>query len=137
MTAEELARLHAACFDHAPRAWSAAEFADLLALPANKLIYAQHGFALVQMAGPEAEILTVAVDPAHRRQGIARSLMAELITLARAHGASALFLEVAQTNAAARALYVAEGFAEIGTRKNYYSGPGGQKTTAIVMRQDL
>ena len=71
MTPEALAALHATSFTDTPRPWSAAEFAAVLALPGTLVASRPGGFALGRVAGPEAELLTLAVHPAARRRGLA------------------------------------------------------------------
>jgi len=136
MTPERLAELHAQCF-HTPRPWSADEFKDLLAQNSTHLIHHKHGFALIMLAGPEAELLTLAVDPAHRRQGIARQLIAKLETTCRENNVEDVFLEVVDTNIGAQSLYTATGFERRGARKDYYNGPKGTKVSAIIMAKSL
>ncbi|TCZ55290.1 GNAT family N-acetyltransferase [Roseicella aquatilis] len=91
------------------------------------------GFVLARAAGGEAEILTLAVLPAARRQGLGAALMAAALAGAAARGAEAMFLEVAAGNAAALPLYRGLGFAEVGRRRRYY--PDG--ADALVLRRDL
>ena len=74
----------------------------------------------------EREILNLAVDPAWRRQGIARALLEHEI----GRGGT-LFLEARKSNLAAQLLYKSCGFVEIGRRDDYYQSPN---ETAIVMR---
>jgi ribosomal-protein-alanine N-acetyltransferase len=133
MTPEALAALHGRCFDAAPRPWDAAEFAALLEAPGTLLVTRAGGFALGRVVGPEAEILTLAVDPAARRRGIATRLVAELEGAATARGAREAFLEVAADNAAARALYTGLGYAQAGLRRDYY----GSGTDALVLTKIL
>ena len=137
MTPEELARLHASCFEDAPRAWSAEEFEALLADTSIRFHWAAHGFAVVRQVSDEAELLTLAVDPAHRRQGIARAVLKEALSVAHDQGAAAMFLEVGEDNVGAHALYVATGFVEVGRRKDYYASPKGRRISALVMKCDL
>ena len=87
------------------------------------------------MAG-EAEVLTLAVDPAQRRRGVARALLERGADWAADHGAEMLWLEVAADNAAARGLYAAAGFQEAGRRRGYYGRTGGA-VDALVMRRGL
>lgn len=136
MTSEALAELHAICFT-APRPWSAAEFASVLASPNTFLLTRPNAFLLGRIAGPEAELLTLAVAPDHRRQGLATALVEDFATTAGERGATEAFLEVAADNQAARALYAAAGYRDIGTRPGYYAGPGGVPVSAIVMRRLL
>ncbi len=132
MTPAALARLHAACFG-VPRPWTAAEFAALLADPAVFVCARRGGAALGRVAADEAELLTIAVEPAARRQGLGRALLAEVLAQAAARGAARLFLEVAADNAPALKLYRAAGFAEAGRRRGYYAGSGRAPVDAIVM----
>ncbi len=136
MTSDQLAALHAKCFTQ-PRPWSQQEFAQLTENDAVFLCTAEFGFALGRIAGPEAELLTIAVDPDHRRQGLAQNLLRDFEIRAKARSATDIFLEVAQSNKAAIALYRQFGFAEVGFRKNYYTGPTGTHIAAIVMRKSV
>ena len=120
-----LATLHAESI--APP-WSADTFATLLGQPgvAGWIALEQAepvGLMLARVAADEAEILTLAVLPRARRQGIARDLMAQLVTWAATVKAARLFLEVAEDNVAARGLYERSGFALVGRRNDYYA-PG-------------
>lgn len=135
MTADQLAALHAACFA-VPRPWAAAEFESLLTSPQVVLITAPHGFALGRVITDEAELLTIAVHPDARRQGVGRKLLSDLIDRVAACGAEALFLEVSTRNDSAIALYRAAGFAETGRRKAYYSD-GPHQVDALVMRLEI
>ncbi len=130
MTPSALARLHAAAF--APeRGWSAEEFKELIALPHITLFCAPHGFLLVRTIAEEAEILTLAVAPEQRRQGIANKLIRDWLAATTAKSA---FLEVATDNIAARRLYAKHGFVEIARRKGYYARPGSAPVDAVLMK---
>lgn len=136
MTPDALAALHASSFT-TPRPWSAAEFADLLRASGVFLLCDTTGFLLGRVIADEAELLTVAVDPAARRQGTGARLVAAFATEARARGAVTGFLEVAASNAAAQALYRRAGWVEAGRRKRYYHAPDGSAEDALVLRRDL
>lgn len=83
------------------------------------------GFLVWREVAPgESEILNLAVDPPFRRRGVARNLLSGLAS-------RTVFLEVRESNHAARGLYRAAGFLEVGTRRNYYQNP---IEYAIVMR---
>lgn len=94
------------------------------------------GFVLARLAAGEGEILTVAVESAHRRQGLGWRLMDAVLRELHAQRAEALFLEVDETNAPAIALYRRLGFSEVGKRPGYYQSATGA-TGALVMRRDL
>lgn len=132
MTPDQLAALHARCFA-CPRPWTGAEFAALLDSPHTFLLIRPQGFLLGRVVVDEAELLTLAVAPDARRQGIARDLAAEFAATSRARGAVHAFLEVAADNAPAQALYHAAGWRESGRRRRYY----GPDLDAIAMTLDL
>ena len=70
----------------------------------------------------QGDIQTVTVAPRARRQGLARTLLQQLIDEARRRGAEELFLEVRADNEGAQALYTELGFEAIAVRKGYYKG---------------
>jgi len=137
VTFEALARMHAVCFTQAPRPWSASEFQSLLSSPQVYLIEETQGFAVFRIAGPEAELLTVAVHPVVQRQGIASKLVQKMHKHALKTGVQEVFLEVSEENAAGIALYLGAGYESRAIRKGYYNGPNGKKTNAIVMAKVL
>lgn len=131
-----VAVLHGACFDEA---WSAAAIAALLATPGSFGLLsiapeAPSGFVLARIAADEAEIISLGVLPACRRRGLARALLDAAARRAADSGASRLFLEVAADNAAARALYLRQGFAQMGRRAGYYRRGGGTVDALILAR---
>lgn len=136
MKPDELARLHALAFTDVPRPWTRAEFARMLAEPATTLITEAGGFILGRAAGGEAELLTLAVDPAMRRRGVGLRLVEALCaTLGR--NAGEMFLEVVETNGPALALYEAAGFRQTGRRPGYYRRKDGGRVDALVMAKAL
>lgn len=136
MTPQALAATHAAAFT-AERPWTAAEFANLLTQPTTLLTGTADSFVLGRVILDEAEILTLATAPAARRQGRARTALTAFLTAAQAHGATRAFLDVAEDNTPARALYASAGFTRIARRAAYYTAPDGTRTAAIVMARDL
>ncbi|HTN55252.1 MAG TPA: ribosomal protein S18-alanine N-acetyltransferase [Microbacterium sp.] len=84
--------------------------------------------------GADADIQTIALDAQFRGRGRGRALLRALAGEAVGRGARELFLEVRADNPVAQALYVSEGFTELGRRPRYYQ-PGN--VDAIVMRLDL
>jgi ribosomal-protein-alanine N-acetyltransferase len=138
--APDMAGVHAGAFD---TPWSEADITSLLTstggfgLLARDAAGTATGFILARAIAGEAEILTLAVDPACRRTGIAAALLAGSVGLARAAGAMTMFLEVAEDNAAALALYATAGFSLAGRRRGYYRRSGGVRIDAQVLRLDL
>jgi len=133
MTADEMAALHRAAFT-LPRPWDAAEIADLLAQPSCFALTRSGGFLIGRVVADEGELLTVAVDPATRRQGTGQALVSAFLERAANLGAANAFLEVAADNGAAIALYSGLGFAPAGRRKGYYQGPAGPVDALIFSR---
>ncbi|MEO1310898.1 MAG: ribosomal protein S18-alanine N-acetyltransferase [Pseudomonadota bacterium] len=134
--APALAALHKAAFG--AEAWSEALIGDLLGQRAVIAFAARSegaaaGLVLARAAAGEAEILTIGVDPARRRAGVARALMAAAAGGAAAAGAAEMFLEVSESNAAALALYRSIGFADAGRRAGYYA----DGSDALVLRRAL
>ena len=132
--AARLAALHATAFD-AP--WDAAAFADLLGQAGVFAIEAEDGFILRRGVADEAEILTLAVRPDARGRGQGRRLVTEGAARAGLGGAERIFLEVAEDNAAARALYARTGFTEAGRRPRYYGRPNGAHADALLLTLNL
>jgi ribosomal-protein-alanine N-acetyltransferase len=136
VTPEELAAVHARAMDSGP-AWSAADFTGLLASPGVFALGDGRGIALGRVAADEAELLTLAVTPEHRRTGLGRAMLAAFEARAAAAGAKTAYLEVDASNGAAIALYRARGYGESGRRKGYYKGPDGRRCDAIMMARRL
>ena len=134
---DALTRLHARAFPEDP--WERPALGRLIALPKmhGRLFLRDRtpvGFLLALVVGGEAEVLTLCVDPAARRRGVARALLADLYAAARAARASRVVLEVAADNETARSLYAAEGFATVGRRPFYYRRPGTAADALILAR---
>ena len=111
--------------------WNQAEYHKLLApepsQPRTALIVEQNetvvGFIVGRQAGDEWEIENIAVTGSARRCGLGTRLLGEFLDLVRSRGGSAVFLEVRESNHAARALYEKWAFIEVGRRKMYYQDP--------------
>lgn len=133
---DEIVALHAACFE---TPWGLKAFRELLAMPGTFLRVAREaapscimGFILLRIAADEAEILTIAVDPAHRGRRIGEALVTGAAAEAKAFGASMLFLEVAEDNNPAIRLYERLGFMVTGKRPAYYERKGGRVAAHIM-----
>ncbi len=93
------------------------------------------GMILARTTMDEAEILTIAVIPQAQRQGLGRELMQAAMRHAAAAGADVMYLEVAEENLAARQLYKALHFDEIGRRKRYYSNGDDALVMRLVLKR--
>ena len=81
------------------------------------------GFLVASCCSDEWELESVVVDESFRRQGIGSALIRELVASARTAGASAILLEVRESNLPGRQAYEKNGFAKVHMRKDYYQGP--------------
>lgn len=126
----DLAELHASAFD---RPWTAAAIVELLGQPGVFAIEQPGGFVIMRVAADEAEVLTLAVRPQARRRGLGRKLVQAGVRRAHDLGAAQVFLEVAEDNAAALALYASAGFVQSGRRRDYYGGGKGPRRDALLL----
>lgn len=127
-------------FPYSP--WNSAQFKEEFAgIPTTRFMSVAEsentiiGYCGVFLPAPgvEADVLTVAVLPEFRRQGIAKEFMRQIEDWAAARGASAMMLEVEHTNDGAIELYKSLGYMKISVRMDYY-GPGKD---AFVMRKEF
>ncbi len=137
--AQLLADVHGECFE---AGWSPDAFLALLAGPGvwARLSSGPDGpvaLALCRRAADEAEILTLGVRPAWRRQGRAKLILRELLSDCYALGARTVFLEVAPSNHGACQLYVNSGFALLATRPDYYRREDGTREDALLLGRSL
>ena len=137
----DCARLHARFF---ARSWSVADFEDLLR---DRQVFADgafdgagktcFGFAISRLVAPEAELLSIAIDPRNQGRGMGRQLLEAHFSRLAAQGAREVFLEVEQGNSTAIRLYERFGFAKVGERAGYYPKKDGSRATALIMRAQL
>ncbi len=140
---DRASHLHREAFEPmGERGWTRQDIAGLLASPgvAGFLLTEETsdiGMAICRVVADEAELLTVAVDPAHRRRGAARLLLGAVVDRVRGDGARTLFLEVGADNPGARTLYDSLGFITAGRRAGYYPRHGRPAADAVIMRLNL
>jgi len=121
--------------------WSEESFRRLIGVKPAIFLVAENqpegavaGYAAAFSVGEDGEILNVAVTPGHRGQGLAGQMLDAVLIELAARGVRSAFLEVRESNDAARALYASRGFAEIGRRSAYYRRP---LEDALVLRRVL
>ena len=125
-----------------PFPWTRGNFIDSIAAGyLTRALFAADGELIgyfVAMPGfEEMHLLNVTVAAHHEGQGHARRLLAELYALSASFAATAVWLEVRESNARARTLYLREGFTEAGRRRDYYPAPAGRREDAILMTRLL
>lgn len=94
------------------------------------------GYAVVMVAAEEAHLLNLSIAADWQRRGLGTALLRFVTGLSAESGARTVFLEVRASNAAGRALYAQDGFAEIGVRRDYYPAAGGRED-AVTMEKKL
>lgn len=106
---------------------SETESFDRLVLIAQQLPGAQAsrivGFLVARHLAPEWELENIVVSSSEQRRGIGGTLLQTLLQRANEADNGAVFLEVRESNAAARGLYESGGFRQAGRRKSYYANP--------------
>ena len=138
--AEALTRIHAEAFANY---WNVGDFNDFFSISGTRAWLAETdsgeavGMVVLRVQFEQADIITIAVRPAFRRQGIGRALVSQSLDMAKELGANTLFLDVEDGNDAALALYRALGLTVISRRKLYYRQKDGSYTDALVMTGKL
>lgn len=120
--------------------WSAQGFADTLHREDVLFLVACEGEKLLGYAGvyctlDEGEITNVAVAQPARRRGVGRALIEELIRALADREIFRVVLEVRASNEPAIRLYEQEGFAVVGTRKNFYEKPA--EDAYVMVREPI
>ncbi len=105
--------------------WTPGNFSDALRSKYVCKVYESEsdgmlGYAVLMLAVDEAELLDIAIDSRYQRKGFGRSLLKEMLMLARRADMRRMVLEVRASNAPAIALYRSAGFEQIGLRRDYY-----------------
>lgn len=131
----QVAELEKLCF---PDPWSEESVGGELDNPLSLWLVAVEkevviGYIGSQAVMDEADIMNVAVHPAHRRKGIAEALLDALQSILAQTGVHSLTLEVRPSNASAIALYQKKGYLQVGRRPNYYHKP---KEDALILRKE-
>ena len=118
--------------------WGAGDFRSVMESPQTIFLVAVDevaegvaGYAVALTVLDESEILNIAVDPAMRGRGLGGRLLDAAIAEVVGRGAVAAFLEVRESNSAARELYRSRGFEELSRRRGYYRTP---VEDALVLR---
>ena len=107
---------------------------QMLTRPNSERMGTIAGFLVARHQGPEWELENIVVSSAARREGLGSQLLEEFLNRAQAVGSECIFLEVRESNRAARAFYEAWGFVETGLRRGYFTNPA---ENAVLYRRIL
>jgi ribosomal-protein-alanine N-acetyltransferase len=132
---EAIARLEKVCFSDP---WSANSIASEVYNPLSLWLVALEDEHLIGYVGSQsvlgwADMMNLAVDPDHRRLGVAEQLVLELIRQLKENQVTCLTLEVRLSNTSAISLYTKLGFCEVGRRPGYYHNP---REDALILRKE-
>lgn len=134
----EIVDLERACYSDP---WPATAFAALPDNPAVHFLVAREGdggavagYVVAWFAADEGEVANLAVTPGLRQRGFGVALLDSVLSEAAVRGTRSLFLEVRESNTAARKLYASRNFEEVGRRKRYYRSP---QEDALILRCTL
>lgn len=111
-----------------PVPWSESAFRTVMLRDPGSLLVAERdgrvaGYAALWVAAGQAELADLAVAPEYRRRGVGRILLGACLREAAARGAREIYLQVRESNDAARSLYGQAGFRAVGRRRGYYRAP--------------
>lgn len=118
--------------------WTDRAFRAVMARPDAVLLVAGRegrvaGYAALWREGRDAELGDLAVAPDRRRTGLGRHLVEAAADAARERGAARIFLQVRESNEAARRLYGSAGFRRIGRKRGYYHSP--REDALVLIRE--
>ncbi len=137
----ELSRIHLISFNEG---WSGRMFERILLTTDNYGLVARDlrtwsiaGFVMLRIAADECEILSLAVAPEFRGEGVGGFILDGAMRKATALGSSSVFLEVAEDNHIAVGLYRSRDLVSVGRRPGYYLNKDGTRTAAVTMSRTL
>lgn len=123
--------------------WSSDAFAPLLRAPRGLFVVADEGrgtpvagYSVARWVADEAELLNIAVCDECRGKGIGGRMLDFVVEALQKDGICHIFLEVRDSNRAARALYHSRGFRELARRTAYYKKPA-EDAIILAWRREL
>lgn len=123
--------LHAWTVDNYRSSWRSGYWARVALNAAGQIV----GICVAMPGVDEIHLLNIAVARECHGHGVARWMLAQLDALCRAQGLPVIWLEVRPSNQPALALYQAQQYVQVGTRKGYYPAADGQREDALVMKR--
>ena len=131
----EVAEIERQCFS---KPWTEEELEKCFGLENYRFFVSETasgavGYVGIAKCADEGDVITLAVLPEYRRQGMALKLMETVLGYAEREGVNCLFLEVRVSNIPARTLYEKLGFRTVGLRPDYYEAP---RENALLMKYE-
>ncbi len=135
LSSVELAKLHKRCFPDKP--YSEQTMKYFLDNDKYVILSGKFSLAITLIFQEISEIITIAVDPSYRKNGLGSKLLSQIVQIAKNKGSKKIFLEVSSQNQVAIRMYKNAGFKTIYVRKNYYSLVDKTLCDALVMALKL
>lgn len=119
--------------------WTAEQFKECLKSPVSIYIVEKCkviiGFMILGSWAQEMHILNICIHPDYQRQGYGKELLMYACHIATEKNCSNLYLEARRSNINALNLYYAQGFRQIGERKNYYVSQAGYEDALVLAKE--
>jgi [ribosomal protein S18]-alanine N-acetyltransferase len=116
--------------------WTRGNFSDSLNSGYSAWVLEQDnemiGYALLMLVMDEAHLLNLSIAKHRQKQGMGRYLLEHMISNAKQHKATNMFLEVRPSNLSAIALYENMGFCEVAVRRGYYPAKEGREDAVLM-----
>ncbi len=121
-----------------PHPWTLGIFRDCLRVGYQAWVLTMErsviGYGVMMQSPGEAHLLNICIDPDYQGRGLGRHFLRFLVDRAKRDGVDMLLLEVRRSNRLAHALYLSEGFHELGVRKAYYPTDDGREDAIILAK---
>lgn len=119
-----------------PYPWTRGNFSDSLTSGHSAWVLMQNeqiiGYSLMMLVLDEAHLLNLSVAKAYQKQGLGRTLLEHMVSIAKSKQMANMFLEVRPSNISAIALYENMGFNEMAVRRGYYPAANGREDAVLM-----
>jgi [ribosomal protein S18]-alanine N-acetyltransferase len=119
-----------------PYPWTRGNFSDSLSSGYSAWVLMLNGkiigYALMMLVLDEAHLLNLSVSKPYQKQGLGRTLLEYMVSIAKNNQMANMFLEVRPSNISATALYENMGFNEMAVRRGYYPSANGREDAVLM-----
>lgn len=119
-----------------PYPWTRGNFSDSLSSGYSARVLMLNdqiiGYSLMMLVLDEAHLLNLSVAKSYQKQGLGRTLLEHMVSIARKNQMANMFLEVRPSNISAIALYENMGFNEMAVRRGYYPAANGREDAVLM-----
>jgi ribosomal-protein-alanine N-acetyltransferase len=119
-----------------PYPWTRGNFSDSLSSGYSSWVLMLNdqiiGYSLMMLVLDEAHLLNLSVAKPYQKQGLGRTLLEHMVSIAKSNQMANMFLEVRPSNISAIALYENMGFNEMAVRRGYYPAANGRENAVLM-----